>query len=76
MLNVPDAKDVHLGDLPLQQPPFTVHVDHLRMDDQVHVFHGMIGGDGDLVRTGDYVKLSSTLYQVCVCVQYVSLQLY
>lgn len=65
VLNLPDAQDIPLGDLPIQQPPFTVHIECLHHDDLVHEFHGVIGKDGDLVQSGNYVKLSSSHFQVC-----------
>lgn len=56
-LNLPDAKGIILEDLPVQQPPFTVHWDHLSLDDTIQEFRGVIGQDGELVHVGDFVML-------------------
>ena len=62
---IPDAPGVSVGDLPLQQPPFAVHFDHIQPHDPVDEFHGVIGQDGELIRKDDYVELSSHRYEVC-----------
>ena len=66
ILNLHDAPDIPICDLPLQSQLFTVHIGHIRLDDWVREFHGVIGSDGDLVNCGDYVKLQARNHQVCV----------
>lgn len=62
---IPDARGVSVGDLPLQQPPFAVHFDHVQPHEAVDEFHGVIGQDGELTHKDDYVELSSHHYEVC-----------
>ena len=63
---LPDAQGFFLGDLQFQQPPFTLHFDHIQPDDAIGEFHGVIGQDGEIVHTGDYVELSSAHHEVCL----------
>lgn len=60
---LPDAQGVALGDLPLVQPPFILHLDHLCLSDEIKKFQGVIGQDRELIHTGDFVLLSSVHYE-------------
>jgi len=61
---LPDAQEVSLEDLALQEPPFTVHIDHLELNKLVREFKGVIGQDGHLVGTGEFVELSLPHHEV------------
>ena len=50
-----------IDDLP---SPFHAHLDGVDIEDKVDVFNCVIGQDGQLIRTEDYVKLSSEHYEV------------
>lgn len=54
-----------LGDLQIQRPPFTVHLDYLNPTDIIKEFYGVIGQDGELIHAGDYVELRSAHHEVC-----------
>ena len=64
-LMLPDAQGVSLGDLPFQQPPFTLHFGHIQPHDMIEEFRGVIGQDGELIHTNEYVELRSAHYEVC-----------
>lgn len=61
---LPDAQGVSLRHLESQQPPFTLHFDHIQSDDVIREFLGFVGQDGELVHTGDYVELSLAHHEV------------
>ena len=67
-LDLPDVQGgvVTVTNLSLQQPPFDIHWSNLKHDDLVHVFHGVIGQNRELVHTGDFVMLTSVHHEeVC-----------
>lgn len=65
-LNIhPEGLKVPISSLPIQQPPFTVHIEHLQVDDWVKEFRGVISSDGELVNCGDSVQLLTHCHQVC-----------
>ena len=53
---LPNGQDVPLDNL---QPPFSLHIGHMDLSDLVTHFDGVIGKDGELIHTGDFVRLSS-----------------
>ena len=63
-LKLPDAIGVALGDLSSQRQPFVVHHDDIDVEDTVAVFKCVIGQDGKMIDTGDYVKLTHEHYEV------------
>lgn len=56
-LKLPKLPEVILNDLPLQQPPFTVHLEPLCLDDWVKEFQGVIASNRELVHCGNCVRL-------------------
>lgn len=64
-LGLPNAEGVSLKDLQLQQPPFAVNISHLHFQDSVKECKGVIGHDGELIRIGNFVKMSSPHNGVC-----------
>ncbi len=60
-VDLPDAQSgvVTIAGLALQHSSFVARWDHLKLDDEVHVFRGVIGQDRELVHVGDFVKLTS-----------------
>lgn len=64
-LNLPDASGVPLAGLGVQSIPFTLKLEQLiDFQDLVKEFGGVIGQDGDLLKVGDYVELSSASCEV------------
>jgi len=64
MLDLPDAKGVPMGHLSSQQQPFLLHYHDLDSEDEVEVFRCVIGQNGKLIHSGDFVKLSSNHHEV------------
>ena len=63
-LMLQDVQRVCLGNLSLQNPPFTVHFDNIQPQDIVEEFGGIIGQSGKLIHTHDFVELHSTHHEV------------
>ena len=63
-LVLPDAPGVCLSDLSFQHPSFTVHFDNIQPQNIVEEFHDVIGQDGELVHTNQFVVLCSAVNEV------------
>ena len=61
-----EIQEVTLGDLKNQTQPFVLHLNNIHPSDMVQEFNSVIGQDGELINSGDYVQLSLADYQeVC-----------
>ena len=62
-LNLPDApnRTVCIGDP--DSHLFATHWDHVRLDENIHEFLGVIGQDKELVHAGDFLELTFAHYE-------------
>jgi hypothetical protein len=63
-LNLPDAPGVLIGELSNQQQPFHLYHSGIGLRERVEVFKSVIGQDGELIKIGDYIKLSVEDHEV------------
>ena len=58
-LDMPDFESRTVTIADIQHLPFVAHWNHLRLEDEVHSFRGVVGQDRELIRVGDFVKLTA-----------------
>ena len=64
MLNLPDAPGLTLGALRTAGIPFDICCGCLNPVNGVQVFDGVIGQHGEMICSGDFIKISSSFKEI------------